>query len=200
MENTTIGALIGGGCTIVAAVIGNAKGWFKKATDTPVSSGQVAAQTGDISGSVVAVGNNNTQIQGDVHHHHAATPVRTGPFDGKGASGLTLIDILDTVEAVKSPFQQEQLQSTYVGRPVNWPMVFFSMSEPDGAFRLVSFRPRGAGPFQMGHCTIRTDVELKKFHQLKSIRVGDKVWIEGIIHSVTRGSIYLEDDAEITFE
>jgi predicted thioesterase len=76
---------------------------------------------------------------------------------------------------------------------------FFSMSQPEGVFRLVSFRPLG-GPFQWGFCTIHTDVELKKYPHLKSIRVGEKVWIEGTILSVTHRSIDLEDNAEITFE
>jgi hypothetical protein len=112
MENTTITALIAAGGTIVAAGIGIAKGLGKKPTDVPASSGQIAAQTGDISSSVVAMGNNNTQITGTVHNYHAPAPLRIGPFDGKVASGLTFIDILDTVQALKSPFQQEQLRST----------------------------------------------------------------------------------------
>src|SRR5665213_3415971 len=172
MENTTLAAWIGGGCTIVAAGIGVAKGWFKK----PKENSQVAALTGDISGSVVAVGNNNTQITGTVHNYHApATPA--GPFDGKVASRPSIVEIANAILTAGTPFDRTQIPKKYVGLKVSWSVIFSSVHEMYGGGWDVSF---DSPDERYRSVSVNID-DIEKHPKLRVIKYGHPAWIEGTI-------------------
>jgi hypothetical protein len=192
MENSTLAAWIGAGGAIAAAGIGVAKGWFKK----PKDDNQVTAQTGDISGSVVAVGNNNTQITGTVNNYHAPATQPMGSFDGKVASRPSADEIWAAIRAGETPFVRQQILSNYKGLKVSWPVVFSSLSPRRDGVWTVSFSP----PKRQDYETVMTDVDIDKYPELKVIKTGHLAWIIGTIDYVSYPLISLEDDAEITFE
>lgn len=196
MWNSTLVALITAGGAIGVAVVGNVKGWFKKSTDAPGTSGQVAAQTGDISGSMVAVGENITQNTGTIHQHYAAARVLTGPFDGKVAKSPSVIEIKEAIEAAGTSYGRVQISKNYVGLDVSWPVVFDSVHEnPFGGWFATFNSP------SVDHYPINVDVDLDQNPRLKVLKHGHPAWVEGRIRAtivVGLLIIQLAEGAEIT--
>jgi hypothetical protein len=191
MENTTLAAWIVGGCTIVAGGVGVAVGWFKKP-----KGGQMVVQTGDVSGSVVAVGDNNTQITGTINNYHAPAPVRTGPFDGKVATRPSIEEILDAVRSNKKPYERVFLPDNYVGLSVSWQVLFSSLHRRSDDSWSAHFCPPGDRLCR----SVSTDLDIEKYPKFKVIESGHPAWIEGKIRRVDLSGIDLEDGAVITLE
>jgi hypothetical protein len=162
MWNSTLVALITAGGAIGVAVIGNAKGWFKKSTDALGTSSQVAAQTGDVSGSVVAVGNNITQNTGTIHQHFA-----TAPLD-RVASRPSIVEIGNAIMDASTPFERTQVPARFVGLEVNWPVHFASVSPRYGGGWTVTFDSKEE---HYRSTSIHID-DIEKYPKLKVVKHG----------------------------
>ena len=192
MENATLVAWIGGGCTVVAAGIGITKGWFKK----PKSYRKIATRTGDISDSVVAVGGNITQITGTVNNYHASAPPPAGPFAGKVASRPSMVEIRDAIQGAGTPYDRTQIPKNYVGLKVSWPGVFSALSNYG-----VTWSARFGSPGEELYVSVSVwNIDLEKCPKLKVIKHGHPAWVEGEIDIVDLPIIRLADGAEITLE
>jgi hypothetical protein len=194
MQNSTLITLITVGGGIVVAVIGNAKGWFKRSIDTPGTNAQVAANTGDISGSMVAVGENITQNSGTIHQHYtAASP--SGPFD-RVASRPSIVEIANAILDASTPFERTQVPARYVGLDVSWPAHFASVDPRYGGGWTVTF---DSNDEHYRSVSVKID-DIGGYPKLKVIKHGHPAWIKGTIRSADVRTIDLEDDAEFTLE
>lgn len=198
MDSPTKTAIITGVLGVTAAVAGGViaafadKWWGNK----PVSNLEVSgnnnkvAQTGDVSGSLIAVGNNNTQHQ---NYYGVAAPA-AGPFHGKVPTKPSPIEIDEAIFVAK-PYDRIQIQKNYIGLQVSWPVSFSSIDEHSDGTRTVSFHvPDG------DYHAVLADIDVEKCPKLRVVDSGHRAWVEGRIRYVGARLIRLEDDAEITLE
>ncbi len=194
MDNSMKVAIVAAIASVVVAIIGKGKWWAKKPDATLETSGDITAQTGDVSSSLVAVGTNITQHQGSVQNYYGVAPSTTGPFQGKLASKPSMIEIANAILAAK-PYERTQIPGNYAGLKVSWPVIFSSIHKNSGGIWHVTFDSP-----EEKYRSASMDIDIDKHPKLKVIEYGHPAWIEGQILYADVRDIQLEDGGIITLE
>jgi hypothetical protein len=185
MDNSVKAALITVAGGLVVALV-------KWGLDRKKARRSVIAKTGDITNSLVAVGNNINQHHGGVQNYYGSQ--ETGPFAGKVATKPNLFDIVEAFKTAK-PFDRAQLPKNYIGVKVSWPVRFYSIYEGSEGKWTASFGvPAGT------YLTVIVDIDIDKYPKLRVVESGHPAWVEGTIQYTSTALTRLEDDAEITLE
>jgi len=192
MDSTLKAAIISAAAVLAAAVIGAWKLWAPSARS---KTGNISAQTGDVSDSQIALGNNNNQHQGGVQNYYGSQD--TGPFAGKVETKPSMAEIIQDFRSAK-PFDRAQLPNHYVGVLVSWPVQFSSIEPSDDNQWCASFGY--CGPDQESYLTVMVDIDIEKYPKLRIVSAGHRAWIEGTIKWTSGSLTRLASDADITLE
>lgn len=194
MDSSMTAAIIAAAASVAVAVISKGRWWAKKPDATPETGGNITAQTGDVSESLVAVGTNITQHQGTVQNYYGVAPPPAGPFHGKVATRPSMVEIANAILAAK-PYDRTQIPKNYTGMKVSWPVIFYSINTDFEGSWYVSFVSPDAEYWAVSTC-----IDIEKYPKLKVIEYGHPAWVEGRILRADVPVIQLEDGAEITLE
>ena len=185
-------AIIAAVASVAVAVIGKGRWWAKKPDAAPETGGNITAQIGDVSESLIAVGTNITQHQGTVQNYYGVAPLPAGPFHGKVATRPSMVEIANAILAAK-PYDRTQIPKNYTGVKVSWPVIFSSIDTNSEGTWCASFDSPDAD-----YRSVSTYIDIEKYPKLKVIECGHPAWIEGRILRADVRDIQLEDGAEIT--
>ena len=166
VDSSIKAAIIAATATVTVAIIGKGKWWAKKPDATPATGGNITAQTGNVSESLVAVGTNITQHQGTVQNYYVDAPPAPGPFHGKIETRPSMVEIANAIIAAK-PYDRTQIPNNYVGLKVSWPVIFSSIHMDSKGNWHVSFDCR-----ESEYRSVSTNIDIEKYPKLKVIEYG----------------------------